>query len=344
MSGFLLPAALLVLLAVAFAVSALWQASRGLAIAIAIALPLAAVGLYAWRGTPAAIDVAPAPVATAPAPSTPGDIEAMVADLEAKLAAEPDQAEGWSLLGRVRMEQGRFGDARDAFAKAHALLPDENTIAVAYAEAMLRASPDRRFPPEAVALLERAARADPPDERGVFFLGMHRMLSDKPGEAADLWESLLPRLDEKAAAALMPQITAARAAAANPGAPAAAASGADTGPAIAVTVSITPEMAAKAAPGTVLYVFARGPGGGPPVAVERVTLVPGKWPVQVTLSDADRLMPTNKLSDHEQVTIAARLSTSGDATAQAGDIESAPVTVAVGDSTPVRLSLDRARP
>jgi cytochrome c-type biogenesis protein CcmH len=214
MSGFLLPAALLVLLAVAFAVSALWQASRGLAIAIAIALPLAAVGLYAWRGTPAAIDVAPAPVATAPAPSTPGDIEAMVADLEAKLAAEPDQAEGWSLLGRVRMEQGRFGDARDAFAKAHALLPDENTIAVAYAEAMLRASPDRRFPPEAVALLERAARADPPDERGVFFLGMHRMLSDQPAAAAELWESLLPRIDEAAAAALRPQIAAARAAAA----------------------------------------------------------------------------------------------------------------------------------
>ena len=48
MSGFLLPAALLVLLAVAFAVSALWQKSRGLALAIAVVLPLAVVGLYAF--------------------------------------------------------------------------------------------------------------------------------------------------------------------------------------------------------------------------------------------------------------------------------------------------------
>ena len=350
MSGFLLPAALLVLLAIAFAVSALWQKSRGLAIAIAVALPLATVGLYAWRGTPAALDVAPAPVAAtdpaAPAnadapvpPQTPEQVEKLIADLEAKLQAEPDRWEGWALLGNVRMEQGRFEDSRAALAKAHALVPDNDEVAVSYAEALLRANPERRFPPEAVVLLERAAQADSPHEKGVFFLGMHRLLSGAPAEAADLWESLLPRLDPKAAEALMPQITAARAAAGQ-AAPATPASGA--GPNLAVTVAIGKDLAAKARPGAVLYVFAHGPGGGPPVAVERVA--PGPWPVQVTLSDADRVMPTTKLSDHEKVTITARLSQSGDAVAAAGDIESAPVTVATDATAPVRLGLDHVRP
>jgi cytochrome c-type biogenesis protein CcmH len=348
MSGFLLPAALLVLLAVAFAVSALWQKSRGLAIAIAVALPLVTAGLYAWRGTPAGLDVAPAPVAAvpdaaspapaanpeAPADVDPAQVEKLIADLEAKLAADPSQWEGWALLGRVRMEQGRFDDARTALAKAHALVPDNDQVGVAYAEALLRASAERRFPPEAVALLEHAARADPPDEKGVFFLGMHRMLSGQPAEAANLWESLLPRLDEKAAAALKPQIAAARAAAGQ--------ASADAGPAITATITLDPALAAKVKPGAVLYVFARGAAGGPPVAVERV--VPTQWPVQVTLSDADSPMPTAKLSAVAQVVVTARLSMGGDASAVAGDIESKPATVAVAGATPVALRLDQVRP
>ena len=235
MSTYLLPIALLVLLAAAFAVSVLWQKSRGIAIALAVVLPLAAaVGLYRWRAAPVPVAQAPATVAepAAPAPeSTPADagavpapnspeVEKLVADLEAKLKANPDQWQGWALLGRVRLEQGRFVDARDALAKAHALVPDNDLVGVAYAEALLRASPDQRFPAQAVALLERAAKADPPDNKAVFFLGMHKMISGKPGEAADLWESMLPRLDPTAVEALKPQIAAARAAAAGAAAPA----------------------------------------------------------------------------------------------------------------------------
>jgi cytochrome c-type biogenesis protein CcmH len=352
MSGFLLPAALLVLLAVAFAISALWQKSRGLAIAIAVVLPLAAAGLYAWRGTPAALDAAPAPAPvadtspTAAAPVDPAqaaaEAERLIADLEARLETEPGRWEGWALLGRVRMEQGRFDDARIAFAKAHELAPDNHAVGVGYAEAQLRASPDKRFPPEAVALLEASAQADPPDEKGVFLLGMHRLLSGDPGAAADLWESLLPQLDPKAAEALMPQITAARAAAEKLGQAEDPAANAGPGPAISVTVTLAPAMVAKARPGAVLYVFARSPDGGPPVAVERV--VPAQWPVVVTLDDADRPMPTMKLSDHNQVTINARLSMSGDAIAMAGDIESPPITIATDDPVPVRLRLDQVRP
>jgi cytochrome c-type biogenesis protein CcmH len=244
MSAYLLPIALLVLLAAAFAVSVLWQKSRGIAVALAVVLPLAAaVGLYRWRAAPppapaAEAPVAAAPQAPAPAPrpipapaSTPGgpgevpapnspEVEKLVADLEAKLKADPDQWQGWALLGRVRMEQGRFADASEALARSHALVPDNDLVGVAYAEALLRASPDQRFPPEAVALLERAAHASPPDDKAVFFLGMHKMMSGAPGEAADLWESMLPRVGPEAVAALKPQIAAARAAAAGAAAPA----------------------------------------------------------------------------------------------------------------------------
>jgi cytochrome c-type biogenesis protein CcmH len=345
MSGFLLPAALLVLLAVAFAVSMLWQRSRGLAIALAVVLPLAAASLYAWRGTPAALDPqavatpAPAePTTGVPAPQ-PADIEGLVAELERKLAEDPSQWEGWALLGRVRMEQGNVPGAVEAFAKAHALVPDNDAVAVGYAEALLRASPEGRFPPEAVAMLEKAARAEVPDERALFFLGMHRMLSGAPGEAADLWERLLPRLDPTAAQALLPQIAAAREAAARiAGGPAPAAAG----PALALTVEVAPELAARAKAGAVLYVFARPATGGPPVAAKRIDV--GSWPLQVTLGDADRPMPTAKLSDHAEVLVTARLSLTGNAMGATGDLESEPVKARVADGAPVALRLDRVRP
>ena len=352
MSSFVLPAALLVLLAVAFAVAVLWQSSRRLALAIAIGLPLAAIALYAWRGTPAALE----PGATAPAepPATIADaaetasvqeqVEAALAEVRGRIAANPDDWEALAQLGNIHMQLQQFDEARDAFAKAHAVQPDNHTIAISYAESLLRTSQDRRFPPEAVALLERAAKASPPDERGVFFLGVHLMQSGKPGEAADLWESLIGVVEANTAASLRRQIDAARAAQAQldgGAAPVAPAAPAEGGPTIAVTIDIHPTLKARAPAGSVLYVFARRAGvGGPPVAVERVLV--DKWPVTLTLSDADSVMPTAKLSGVPRVDVVARLAHAGDAMASSGDLESDAVGAVAGDE--LRLVLTKVRP
>jgi cytochrome c-type biogenesis protein CcmH len=337
MTGFLLPAALLVLLAVAFAVSMLWAKSRGLALALALGLPLAAAGLYAWRGTPAAL----APGATTPAADVrhPGvDIDAALQEVEARVAADPSDWEGWVVLGQARMQRGDYDAARDALANAHKLVPDDDAIGVGYAEALMRTDPNHRFPAEAVALLLRAAKANPPNERAVFFLGMDRMQAGHPDQAAELWETLLPGLDPAAAAALRKQIDIARQQAGKPPLPAAVA-----GPGLAITVGIDPSLAKAAADGGVLFVFARAPGGGgPPLAAKRIT--PTAWPVELTLTDADSPMPAARLSSAERVEIVARLSRSGDAAGASGDLESAPVEAALADGKPLMVLLARVRP
>jgi cytochrome c-type biogenesis protein CcmH len=347
MSGFVLPAALLVLLVAAFAVSALWQSSRRLALAIAIALPVLAAGLLLWRGTAPAID-APPPVAATPADAAdaprdaaPVDVEALVADLERKLEADPSQWEGWVLLGRVRLDQGDTAAARAAFARAHQLVPDNDLVAVGYAETLMRTDPEQRFPPEAVALLERAAQAQPADERALFFLGLHRLASGEPAAAADLWETLLPRLPPDAAVALRQQIAAARAQAGQadvpPPAPAAA------GPTLRLSIAAEPRLAEAARLGAIVFVFARTAPDqrGPPVAAKRI--VAGDWPLAVTLSDADSVMPTAKLSAQREVFVTARLSLAGNATGAPGDLESPTVRVRVADGANATLTLDRVR-
>jgi cytochrome c-type biogenesis protein CcmH len=341
MNQFAFFAALLGLLAVAFAVSALWRGSRKLALALALGLPLAAAGLYHLTGNPAALN--PAVVLA------PSSIEDAVVQLQQRLASQPDNFEGLALLGRSYMALEKYDLARDAYAKAVKLQPEDSDLAVEYAEALLRTSADRRFPPEAVRLLEAAVARNPDNQRALFFLGTHQMQENRPADAAATWEKLLPKLDAETAAELRKQIDVARLAAGQPAlAPATdipAASATATAPGLNIDVGIDPTLARLARPGDVLYVFARAlDGAGPPFAVKRIELAQLELPMRVLLTDADSPMPAARLSSQTKVLLMARLSKSGDVKAASGDIESDPVQVATAGQEPVQLVLSRSVP
>lgn len=331
MTGFLIGALLLCALALAFVLPPLWRGARRSALALVLALPLGAAGLYALLGTPDALD--PENV------EAPQTLDDAIAQLERRLADEPGSVEGWVLLARSRMAQQKWPEARDAFARAHALLPDEPDLMVEYADAMMRAAPDGRFPAEAVAMLEKVVAGQPNHQRGLFYLGAQRLQAEQPAEAAELWGRLLPLLDARTADALRPQLAMARAQAGLPPleeTPAA-------GPTLEVTVELAPALAAQLAQGDTLFVFARTPdGAGPPVAVKR--LPASAFPITLGLSDADSLMPTQKLSTQPQVQLMARISKSGDAAAAAGDLEAGPQVIAVRDGARITLSIDRVHP
>jgi cytochrome c-type biogenesis protein CcmH len=329
----------LVVLAVVLAISALWRQSRGLALAIAIGLPLVAASLYYLEGQPEGLDPK-----VAAAPET---MEAAVAQLEQRLAAQPENYEGTVLLARSYMAMARFADAKTAYARALALKPGETDLTVELAEAMLRAAPDRRFPPEAVALLEKAVAANPQNQRALFFLGLERMQVEKFAEASATWEKLLPMLDPAAGQELLKQINQARAEAGMPLLPtsavAASQSSATDQGGLALAVQMDPELAKSVPPGAVLFVFARATDGqGPPFAAKRIE--GAQFPLPLRLSDADSLMPTAKLSSQTRVLLMARLSASGDAKPGPGDIESRPVEVEVAATKSTVLLLDHRLP
>lgn len=332
MSQFIFFAALLGLIAVAFAVSALWQASRRLALALALGLPLAAAGLYFLKGEPAALD--PQNV------TAPTTIEQAVTQLENRIAAEPDNFEGLVLLARSYMALEKFTLARDTYARALTLKPDDSDLSVEYAESLLRTAADHRFPPAAVALLENAVAKNPGNQRALFFLGMQQMQDGRPGDASATWERLLPLLEPEAAGALRQQITVARTAAGLAPLPEPAATAAAR---LNIQVEIDPTLAKQVRPGQVLYVFARGlDGRGPPLAAKRIQV--DKLPLQLQLTDADSPMPAARLSSQKRVLLMARLSASGDAKPASGDIEADQVQVSTDGKETVTLVLNRALP
>ncbi len=330
--GFVAVALALALVVLAVLLRPLWREARGVALAIG-ALVLVSTGLlYRIVGTPDALNPA-----ALRAPETIGEA---IAQLERSLARDPGQTEGWMLLGMAYQRQGELAKSRDAYARAARLAPADPDALTEAAQSRALAAPDRRFDAEAVAMLQAALKASPDHQRARWFLGVAQRQAGDNATAAATWEPLLGALQGGTADTLRSEVNAARAAAGlAPLAPSAPAATADTG-ALQVKVALDPGFAARVRldGNAQVFVIARQPGGPPmPVAVERHGVA--DLPFTATLDDADSPMPTLKLSQLREVELVARLSASGNAMKQDGDVESAPVRVVLPAKDPVTLRI-----
>ena len=369
--GFYLVAALMLAAALACVAVPLLRAGRRagrartpfvLAMALILVVPAAAIGLYAWFGTPAALQPRVQNDAT--------DLAGMTAELRARLQRSPGHPEGWLLLGQAYTAMDRPADARDAFGHALELKPGDPDIMAAYAEADAQARPDHRIQGQSRALLQRAVALQPDHQRALWLLGISDYQNDDFNGAIAHWQQLSkllppgsklatavdaqvamaqaraqgrPQAQAGAIAQAMAAPASAPAAGANAGADATGANAvAARAPAVAlkVRVELDPGLAGKVSAGDTLFVFARAAGGPPmPLAVAR--LPASRLPATVTLTDAMAMTPQLKLSMFPRVRVAARISKSGDALPHAGDLESRPMQVDTGSNQPVALTIDR---
>lgn len=295
-------------------------------IGLTVALGVAGYALYLLVGTP---EAATPRTETAAA----NDLQQGVLELQQALEREPQRADGWALLGRSQLALGQLQEANAAFERAVALAPDEVPVLVEAAQARAQTNPTRQFDDTALQWLQHAQKLDPNSERAAWLIGVALRQRGQNAEAAQVWEALLPKLEPGAAAALREQIAIARQA--NGDAPAAE-SGAH---ALQVSVALAPGTKVDALPANAtVFIIARQPGGPPmPVAVEKHALA--DLPLTVTLDDGDSPMPTVKLSALDEVEVFARVSASGQANRQEGDMDSAPVRVKLPHSGSVELRL-----
>jgi len=329
MTVFLVLAAVLTLAVLAVLLRPLWRDARGVALGIGVVVLASTALLYRIVGTPPALDAA-----NLKAPETLGDA---IAQLEAELQRHPEQAEGWRLLGQALQRENQPAKARDAYAKAAKLAPDDAAIATEAAQARALADDKRLFDAEAVALLQRALKSEPDNQRARWFLGIAQRQAGDNAAAAATWEPLLAQVDAATAASLRKEIDHARTAAGMEPLP-------ETAPVVAnanalqVRVALDPDFAARVRlrGDASVFVIARAPDGPPmPVAAEKRSV--SELPFTAVLDDGDSPMPTRKLSQLREVELVARLSTSGDAMKRDGDIESRPVRVSLPAKAPVEL-------
>lgn len=328
-------AAIAALLTVIVLAGVLWPLRRGssrLFFSALLALGLGTLALYRVLGTPAALD---APAAAA----VPSSLAEAVKQLEAELARNPNEIEGWRLLGRSYLSLERYADARAAFDKALVLAPDDADLLVESAQARLYATPNQPLDGEGVKRLEKALAIHPQHQRARWFLGVAQRQQGRPADAAKTWEPLLAQVEGGTAVTLRTQINEARGEAglaplAKPATPPAAAA------LLRVSIDIAPELKARLGGDETLFVFARQAGGPPmPVAARRIPA--SGLPVTLELGDGDSPMPTLKLSQVPKVELGARISRAGDVMAKPGDLEAAAVVAEVGSGKPYALRIER---
>jgi len=138
-----------------------------------------------------------------------GSVDEMAARLAARLKRNPNDPEGWRMLGWSYFNIERFSEAAAAYAKALDLSPNRADLASAYGEALVRAG-DGRVGEEAKSAFVRALRLDAKEARARFFMGVVKEQAGDKAAALDEWIAVLNEADAKEPwyADLMQRVTA----------------------------------------------------------------------------------------------------------------------------------------
>lgn len=151
------------------------------------ALAVVSVGYNVLRDRPAK-DEAPAVPAAAQQPNDP---EAAIRSLQERVGANPNDAEGWQMLGWAYFESGRHADAARAYRRAVKLAPGNATFWSSLGEAVVMASEHDPMPREAAQAFDKAIALDPKEPRARYFLAVRKDLAkDHEGAIRD-WLALL---------------------------------------------------------------------------------------------------------------------------------------------------------
>lgn len=335
MGTFIAIAGGLTVLAIAIVLVPLWRSAR---------LTKAAVGTMALiciGAVPAYWQISnwdfSRPTPAAQAGQTP-DVGAMVAGLEARLAADPNDVEGWTMLGRSYLVLGRYPDAIKAYERAWQQTENPTTeLKLAYAEAQAFVD-QASLTGMAGQLVEEVLAAEPMNARALWYGGLTALLADRPEDARNRWMKLLSLNPPTEVASVLRAQLAALDGPTSPASNAAVSADDDATVArIEMSVSLGEAVAANITPQTTLFIIARDPAGGPPVAVSRhgASALPGEF----TLTDGDAMLAGRSLSQFAELEVVARLSLTGEPIAKPGDWFASAVTKP--GASPLQLLIDQ---
>jgi cytochrome c-type biogenesis protein CcmH len=166
------------------------SSAKALAVGLAIALPLAALGLYLVYGSPRLPDQ---PLtARLQDPASSKNLEVLVARVEARLREHPEEGEGWEVIAPVYMGWGRFADAAEAYRQAIRLLGESPKRLASYGQALVLAN-NGVVSEDARKALERSLVLDPNQIEPQLVLIIAKEQDGQFAAAADAWRALLAK-------------------------------------------------------------------------------------------------------------------------------------------------------
>ena len=322
----------------------------------AVAVPLIAIPMYLWVGSPLALDatrVAAMAAATNGGDQheiTPERIAQMVSQLEARLQQNPGDLEGWVMLARSKMALERPAEAVNAFRKAVELAPNDGQLLADFADTLALAQ-GRSLKGEPEQLIERALKADPNNVKTLALSGTVAFQNQNYAKAAGQWERVLAVIDPQSPFAERMQTSidearsrgglqpSTRTASSVPAAQAPVT--AATSARLSGTVSLAAAAKQGAAPDDTVFVFARA-AEGPRMPLAILRLKVRDLPTDFELNESMAMAPGMSIAQFPELVVGARVSRSGSATPAPGDWESTMLPVSQGASG-LRVVIDQQR-
>lgn len=295
-----------------------------------------------WADVAAKVGETPVKAGAMPAmgqANSGGDLETMAKRLADKLAADPNNGEGWALLGKTYSELRQYPEAAAAYAKADRLIASDAQMLADWADAQVMAKAGK-WDDEARSLVKRAVAKDAKHLKALALSGSEAFDHKDYGAAIDFWKRLLAVAEVDSMDARLAEANIAEAEALRSGKRPAPSTSAAPSAQIAGVVALAQKFTGRVAPGDTVFVVAKTPEGGAPLAVWRYQ--GNDFPIEFRLDDSNAVVPGRSLSQYSEVTVSARISRSGNADPAKGDLLSPPVKAALGSKT-VALNIDSER-
>ena len=270
-------------------------------------------------------------------PVTQEGVEKMVAEFAIKMEKDPGNLKGWAMLARSYRILGRDEDAAKAYARAGSFIDSDPQLLADYAD-VLASNANGSFVGKPSQLINQALKLDPNNMMALWLSGTASYNAKNYKAAVQSWEKLAqqlpPNTDE--ARAIQGSIAEAR----SKGGLTTSAPVAPAGKGISGKIELSADLKSKIKPGDIVMVIARKPGERMPVAVLKASAT--DFPMSFILNDSLAMNPSAPLSQLSEVSVEVRISKTGMAKPEVGDLISSVQTIKVG-TTNVRLLVDQVR-
>jgi cytochrome c-type biogenesis protein CcmH len=299
--------------------------SRTPAIALGIAIPVLAIGLYFLLGNPQALK----PNAGSMPEMTREQIDDMVNRLAQRMETQPEPR-GLALLARSYASMGRFADAAKAYGKLSAMEPKDADVVVEWADA-LAMSQGRSLDGEPEKLIAHALTLNPDHPKALALEGSIAYAHKDYAAAVKNWRRMMAVVPPDSALAQMiaPGIQKAESLGGIAPQAAAAQTGKAAGNAnvkLTGKVEIDPALRSQLSGSETVFIFVRA-AQGPRMPLVALRKQVSDLPISFSFDDASSLSPNRKLSSEQSVIVGARISKTGDAMPQPDDIQAMSSTV-----------------
>ncbi len=294
------------------------------AVVLAVALPLGSMGMYMWVGQPEALN--PLALKT-PDQVDPKDLTKMAQTLAEKLQDKPDNLQGWVMLGRTYRTLENFDAALRAYDSA-LKLSDDDDLKLERIE-VIAMQRQGQFEGEPWNVIREVLQRDPQHFGALLTAGSASYAEGKFADALKYWEQARKPLDANNPdlEGLESAIATVRERLGMP--PAKVTPAATSGRNVTGQVSLSASLKSKASPNDVVFIYATPANGDRmPLAIFKTTV--SQLPFNFTLDDSTAMAPDRKLSAAGEVMVKVRVTKSGNAMPQSGDLSGSLGPVKVG--------------